>query len=113
MKINLSRPLASYLTREIKKGDIIWALLWANEYRENDPYFVQALYTLAKNTGRVNTINPELQKQLLNGHVITNIGSPLPETRKLTGRKPRAPSLETLELRFTEKSLPVKSANSK
>lgn len=110
MKISLSRPLISYLTSEIEKGDITRALLWANEYREDDPCFVTALYTFAEKTGRLRTIKPEFQQELLTDYPTTDRNSTLSETGTSTRRKPRAPSRKTLELRFAEKSPPLKSA---
>jgi len=113
MKTNLSRPLISYLTREIEKGDITRALLWANEYRENDPYFVQALYAFAQKSGRLSTIKRELQQQLLEGRLITHIDPPLPEAIKSTSRKLTPPSLKILESRLGDKFFSIKYAKSR
>jgi hypothetical protein len=107
MKINLSRPLVSYLTREIEKGDITRALLWTNEYREHDPHLVNALHAFAKRTDRVNKIKPDLQQQLLDGHVIAQLDTPLPQMVRSTGRRPRAPSFATLKQRLARKSIPL------
>ena len=101
MNINFSRPLISHLKREIENGDIIWALLWANEYREENYYFVRALYAFAEKTGRLSIIEAEVRQKLFDGLRMTEINLQTPvKTTISANRRLKTPSLNTLDKRF-------------
>jgi hypothetical protein len=73
MKISLT--LLGYLAKQIDKGNIVNALLWANEYRQDSPELVAALVKRAGSSWYFNTLSSEVKKSLINGFTAEQFAS--------------------------------------